>query len=61
MESVVLGHHVSKVFWTPAIGEELPMTQENMIKHDKYAVAVVKDGNVIDMFYGQYQNYSGVS
>ena len=31
MESIVLGHLVSKVFWIPAIGEELRLGQENSI------------------------------
>ena len=63
MESVVLGHHISKVFWTPAIGEELPPAQENAIKHNtcKYAIAVAKDGNTISMFHGRCQNYPGIS
>ena len=47
MESIVLYHHVAKVFWMPAIGEELPLAQENVMKHDKYAVAVAKDNSVI--------------
>ena len=46
MENIVLGHHVAKVFWKPAIKEELPLAQENVIKHDEYAEAITKDGNV---------------
>ena len=39
MENNVLGHHVqyvSKVFWMPIVGEELPLAQENAIKPCKY-------------------------
>ena len=44
MESVVLGHHVCKVFWMPAIGKKLPLAQEDAIKHEKYAVVVANHG-----------------
>ena len=50
MENVVLGHHVSKVFWMPAIGEELPLPQENVNKHDKYTIAMARGGSIIMCF-----------
>ena len=46
-ESVVRGHHVYKVIWTPVIGEELEVRTEDDNDHDQHAVAVVKDGVVI--------------
>ena len=48
IENVVLGHHVSKLFWMPVVGEELHLAQENVIiyKHNRYAVTVVKDSNI---------------
>ena len=46
-ESVVRGHHVYKVIWTPVIGEELEVRTKDDNDHDQHAVAVVKDGVVI--------------
>ena len=42
--SVIRGHHVYKSVWTPEVGEELSVVTEDGIEHDKYAVAVIKDG-----------------
>ena len=41
-ESVVRGHHIYKVVWTPTIREELLLEAEDDNEHDRYAVCVVK-------------------
>ena len=42
------GHHVSKKFWMPYIGEELPLSCKEGNVYDKHAVAVYKaDGIVV--------------
>ena len=46
-ESVVRGHHVYKVVWTPVIGELLPLRAEDNNEHDAHAVAVIKDSDVV--------------
>ena len=47
--SVIRGHHVSKRFWTPYVGEELLLSCEEGNGHDKHAVAVrtAADGAVV--------------
>ena len=40
MESVVLGHHISKSFWTPVIGVQLTGSVEANNPHDGFAVAL---------------------
>ena len=47
IDSVVRGHHVYKSVWTPVIGEELYLEPEESNEHDKYAVAVRKDGEIV--------------
>ena len=50
--SVIRGHHVSKKFWMPYIGEELhvPLSCEEGNVYYKHAVAVCKaDGVVVEM------------
>ena len=47
IESVVRGHHIYKISWTPVIGEELMLEAEDCNEHDKHAVAVMKDGHVV--------------
>ena len=42
METIVLGHHVSNMFWMSTIGKKLPLAQEDAMKHEKYAVVVAK-------------------
>ena len=39
-ESVVRGHHISKTYWTPIIGEILTTETEDGNEHDNNAVAV---------------------
>lgn len=46
-ESVVRGHHIYKIVWSPVIGEELPLSPEDSNEHDDHAVAVLKGGDVI--------------
>ena len=47
IESVVRGHNVYKISWTPVIGEELMLEAEDTNEHDEHAVAVMKDGHVV--------------
>ena len=41
------GHHVYKEIWTPFVGEELTLTQENGNCHDRYAITVEKENDMI--------------
>ncbi len=45
--SVVTGHHVYKTNWTPSIGEVLALQTEEDNHHDKFAVSVMKDGEIV--------------
>ena len=45
--SVVKGNHVYKNIWAPFTGEQLSLQAEEDNKHDKYAVAVLKDDYVV--------------
>ena len=45
--SVIRWHHVYKSVWTPELGEELSLVTEDGNEYDKYAVAVIKDGDVV--------------
>ena len=40
LESVLRGHHVSKMFWTPVVGEILQVARQEENMHDKFAVAL---------------------
>ena len=40
LDSVIHGHHVFKLMWTPFVGEILSLMQEHDNKHDCFAVAV---------------------
>ena len=42
MDSCVRGHHISKTFWSPTIGEELLCQSEEGNSKDPYAVALVE-------------------
>ena len=48
VDSCVRGHHVSKVFWSPTLGEELSCERESGNPVDSYAVAIVKDAAVVE-------------
>ena len=43
-ESLVRGHHICKVYWTPVIEEEITLVTEDDNEHDEHAVSVMKDG-----------------
>ncbi len=45
--SVVRGHHIYKVIWTPEVGEVLQVRTEGGNDHDEDAVAVINDGTVV--------------
>ena len=47
IDSVIRGHHVYKEIWTPFVGEELTLTQENGNCHDRYAITVEKENDMI--------------
>ena len=46
-ESVVCGHHIYKEVSSPVVGELLPVLQETNNVHDRRAVAVFRDGNIV--------------
>ena len=46
-ESVVRGHHIYKEVWSPVVGELLPVLRESNNVHDRRAVTVFKDGNIV--------------
>ena len=46
-ESVIRGHHASKVVWTPAVGESLQVQHEPSNPYDSHAVAVQKNGSIV--------------
>lgn len=45
--SVVKGHHIYKFVWTPVIGEELQTKLEQNNEHDRHAVAVMRDDQIV--------------
>ena len=47
LESVIRGHHVYKTVWTPFLGETLPLGVEGGNSHDSYAVAILKDSEIV--------------
>ena len=47
--SVVKGHHVYKVIWTPEVGEELPVDCEYSNEH---AITVLKYGEIVSHLLG---------
>ena len=47
LESYVRGHHVYHTVWTPVIGDVLPVKREETNLYDRFAVAVLKDGEVV--------------
>ena len=46
-ESVVRCHHVYRFVWTPVVGEELILEPEDCNEHDKFAVAVKRNDEII--------------
>ena len=47
LQSYVTGHNVYKDIWTPTLGERLSTTTEPENHHDKYAVKVLKENEVV--------------
>ena len=45
--SVVTGHHVYKVVWTPIVEQVLHLEAEDGNQRDKYTVAVMKNYQII--------------
>ena len=43
----IRGYHIYRDIWAAIIGEELGCIREPTNVHDRYAVAVVKDGQII--------------
>ena len=43
--SVVRGHHIYNVSWTPAIGKELPVERAEDNSHDEDTVVILHDVN----------------
>ena len=46
-DSVIRGHHVYKRVWEPFIGETLQVSREEDNIHDRWAVSVVLNGNIV--------------
>ena len=46
-QSYVTGHHVYNDIWTPTLGEKLSTATEPEKHHDKYAVKVLKEKEVV--------------
>ena len=47
IESSVRGHHVYKDLWSPVFGDELLVQVEEHNTFDKFAVAVMKNSDVV--------------
>ena len=47
MNSVVMGHHIYKSIWTPALAQEFLVEPENNNEHDIYTVCMKKDDTII--------------
>ena len=46
-QSYITGHHICKNIWTPILEEKLATVKEKNNPHDKFAVAVVKDDQIV--------------
>ena len=47
LESFVRGHHVYRTSWTPSFGEILPAKRQPTNEYNRFAVAVLKDEEVV--------------
>ena len=47
VQSIVRGHHVYKLVWTPVTGEELTVLPEENNIDDSHAVAVIKEEEIV--------------
>ena len=45
--SFVTGHHIYKEYWAPEIGEIIECSREPTNQHDRYAVAVYRNGEIV--------------
>ena len=50
LQSYVAGHHMYKDIWTPTLCEKLSTTMEPENHHGKYAVKMLKENEVLDIF-----------
>ena len=54
MDSMVHGHHVYKSVWSPVVGEQLVLEKEPANPHDEFAVAVIKDSQIVGHILKKY-------
>jgi len=47
MDSAVMGFHVYQSIWMPVMNTELPYEHEYYNGHDRFAVAIKKDGVIV--------------
>ena len=47
LESAIGGHHIYNTVWTPCLGETLSLRIEDENQHDSFAVAIVKNDDVV--------------
>ena len=47
IESVIRRHHIYKSIWHPILGEQLVLEREEGSGHDRYAVSVMKGGDIV--------------
>ena len=45
--SVIRGHHVYKIVWSPVLGEVLETRPESGNEHDRYAIGIVECGEIV--------------
>ena len=50
LQSYVTGHHMYKDIWMPTLDEKLSTTTELENHHGKYAVKILKENEVLDIF-----------
>ena len=58
MDSVVHDHHVYKLVWLPVIGEQLILEKEPANPYDKFAVAVIKDSQIVSHIPKSYSEFT---
>ena len=46
-DSIITGHHIYKASWTPTIGEVLVVAVERDNQYDRYALSVIKNGEIV--------------
>ena len=56
-ESCIRGHHIYQHEWTPVLGEDLQCQRESSNANDPYAVAVMKEDNVVGHVPDVYQRH----